>query len=354
MTTPARNALVVGPPAETDALVQTLGRDGWQVIRADAVADAVERAKREQPSALVFRGVPSDAIALAKKLRCNARTALMPVTVLTDASVDVREELRRWGVLSVLPLTADGQLVVDAVKALAPVPPPRQAPDDELGRADRLKALERAKLLDSAPEEPFDRLARLAGQLVDAPIVLMSVVDRQRQFFKAQVGLPEPLCTTRETPITHSFCQWVVSGDEALIVEDARRELLLSVSPATTAMGVVAYAGVPIRVAPDETIGSFCAVDMKPRRWDARELQTLNDVATVVQALTALRQVEWLPPQDLDEFRHLARAAGRGLEAAMRLHEAGKARTDAAELQALMSIASGLARDLASASERSD
>ena len=352
MTAHAHHVLLVEPNAETATVEQALGNAGWQVIRAGAVADAMERAKRDQPSAVVFRGGLADGVYLAKKLRCCARTALMPVAIVADASDGAREELARWGVTSVLaPTVADG-LIADVVKELAPHAPPTQAPDSELGRADRLSALERAKLLDSPPEEPFDRLAHFTGQLLDVPVVLMSIVDRQRQFFKAQVGLPEPLSTTRQTPITHSFCQWVVTGDEPLVVEDARRDSLLAASPATIEMGVVAYAGVPIRVDPDETIGSFCAVDMKPRRWDARELKALADVATVVQGLTALRQVQWLPPLTFDKFRDLAAATGRALEAAMRLHEAGITRVAASEQLALLAIASGLGRDLARASER--
>ena len=331
---------------------QTLGNDGWQVLRADAVAEAMECAKRAQPSAVVFRGALPDGVRLVKKLRCSARTALLPVAIIADASEGARHELARWGVTSVLAPEDSDRLIADVVRESVPLPPVTEAPDSELGRADRLNALERSKLLDSPPEEPFDQLARFTGQLLDVPIVLMSVVDRQRQFFKAQVGLPEPLSATRQTPITHSFCQWVVTGDEALVVEDARRDLLLSASPATVDMGIVAYAGVPIRVAPGETIGSFCAVDMKPHRWDARELQALTDVATLVQGLTALRQMKWLPPLTFDEFRTLTCAAGRAVEAAMRLYEAGKTQVEAAEQQALLAISSGLGRDLTRASER--
>ena len=351
MATPAHPVLLVEPNGETAAVEQTLGNDGWQVIRAGAVKEAIEHAKRDQPSAVVFRGALADGVSLAKKLRCNARTALLPMAVVTDASDAAREELACWGVTSVLAPTTADRVIADVVRKLAPLPQAAQAPDSELGRADRLNALERARLLDSPPEEPFDRLAHFTGQLLDVPVVLMSIVDRQRQFFKAQVGLPEPLCATRQTPITHSFCQWVVTGDEALVVEDARLDLLLSANPATKEMGIVAYAGVPIRVEPDETIGSFCAVDTKPRRWDDRELRALHDVATVVQGLTALRQV-WLPPLTFEAFRALAGATGRAVEAAMRLHESGKARVDAAEQQALLAIASGLGRDLTRASER--
>jgi GAF domain-containing protein len=352
VVTHVRSVVLVDPDGESAAVEQTLRSDGWHVIRAGTVADAMERAKRDQPSALISCGDPTDGVILARKLRCNARTALLPVVIVADVSESAREDLARWGVTSVLAPTADDRLIANAVKELAPLPPVTQAPDGELGRADRLKALERARLLDSPPEEPFDSLARFAGQLLDVPIVLMSIVDRQRQFFKAQVGLPEPLCFTRETPISHSFCQWVVTGDEALVVEDARRDSLLSVSPATVEMGVVAYAGVPIRVAPDETIGSFCAVDMKPHRWDTRELQALHDVASLVQGMTALRQAEWLPPLTFDEFRDLAGATGRAVAAAMRLHEAGGLRVQPAEEQALLAIASGLGRDLTRASAR--
>lgn len=351
MVTHPRHVVLVDPNGDTPAVEQVLVSDGWQVLRAGTVPDALERAKRDQPSAMIFRGIFTNGLTLAKRLRCNARTALLPLVIVADASEDDRKEFARWGVTSVLaPADAD-RLIADVVREHAPLPP-TQAPDSELGRAARLTALERARLLDSPPEEPFDQLARITGQLLDVPIVLMSIVDRQRQFFKAQVGLPEPLCTTRQTPITHSFCQWVVTGDEALVVEDARRDLLLSASPATTEMGVVAYAGVPIRVEPDETIGSFCAVDMKPHRWDTRELRTLDDAATLVQGLTALRQVEWLPPLTLDEFRDLSGATGRAVEAAMRLHEAGKMAVEPSDQQVLLAIASGLGRDLARASLR--
>ena len=271
--------------------------------------------------------------------------------IVADASDGARQELARWGVNTVLDPAAADREIADAVRLLAPLPPAEQAPDSEIGRANRLRSLERANLLDTAPEEPFDGLARLTAQLLDVPVVLMSLVDRGRQFFKAQVGLPEPLSTTRQTPITHSFCQWVVTSDEALIVEDARRDLLLSANPATVEMGIVAYAGVPLRAEADETIGSFCAIDMKPRQWDARELRALYDAAHVAQGLTVLRQAKQLPPLTLDEFRFMAGVAGRAVEATMRLHEAGRSRLDATEQHALVALASDLGRQLARASE---
>jgi hypothetical protein len=345
--------LLVEPNETASALERTLGDAGWRVTRAGgAVAEVMDRARRDQPSAIVFRGAADAAVALVKKLRCNARTALLPVVAVADASGGAREELMRWGVASVLPpATADDQ-IAGAVRELAPLAPPAQAPDEELGRPNRLRVLERTNLLDTPPEEPFDRLARLTAQLLDVPVVLMSLVDRQRQFFKAQVGLSTPLDTARQTPITHSFCQWVVTSDEALVVEDARRDLLLSANPATVEMGVVAHAGVPLRAEPGETIGSFCAVDTKPRRWDARELRALRDAADVAQGLTVLRQAERLPLIAFDEFRVMVGVAGRAVEAAMRIHEAGRTRLEGSEQHALLALAGDLGRQLAHVSER--
>ena len=344
--------LLIEPRDTASALEQTLGDGGWRVIRAGNVAEAMERAKRDEPAAIVVRGALDDATALVKRVRCNARTALLPVVIVADASDAARQELARWGVTAVLgPATADPQ-IADAVNEVAPLAPPAQAPDSEIARPDRLRALERADLLDTPPEEPFDRLARFTAQLIDVPIVLMSIVDRQRQFFKAQVGLSAPLNSTRQTPITHSFCQWVVTADEELVVEDARRDSLLSANRATIDMGICAYAGVPLRADADETIGSFCAVDVKPRRWDVRELRALHDAADVAQGLTALRQAARLPPVTFDQFRAMAGVAGRAVEAAMRLHEAGKTRVETEDQQALLALASDLGRHLARVADR--
>ena len=88
----------------------------------------------------------------------------------------------------------------------------------------RLATLGRTGLLDTPAEAPFDRLTRLATRLLKAPVALVSLVDRDRQFFKSAIGLPEPWQTRRETPLTHSFCQHVVAQHEPLIIPDARKD----------------------------------------------------------------------------------------------------------------------------------
>jgi hypothetical protein len=92
-------------------------------------------------------------------------------------------------------------------------------------RPDRLAALRQTALLDTPPEEGFDRLTRMAARLLGAPTSLISLVTDERQFFKSTIGLPEPWATRRSAPLSFSFCSTVAGTGEPLVVEDARRRL---------------------------------------------------------------------------------------------------------------------------------
>lgn len=151
-----------------------------------------------------------------------------------------------------------------------------------LDQPDRLAALEDTALLDSLPEESFDRLARLASRLLNAPVALVSLVEQERQFFKSCVGLPEPWASLRETPLSHSFCQHVVNAGEPLIIENAREHPLVRDNLAIRDLDVIAYAGIPLITSAGHALGSFCAIDSKPRRWTEDEIATLRDLAASV------------------------------------------------------------------------
>ena len=97
---------------------------------------------------------------------------------------------------------------------------------------DRLDALRATGLLDSDIEPSFDRLAQLAAHVLNAPVALVSLVDADRQFFKSCVGLPEPWQSRRQTPLSHSFCQHVVTSRKPLLIDDARQHPLVKDSPA--------------------------------------------------------------------------------------------------------------------------
>lgn len=118
------------------------------------------------------------------------------------------------------------------------------------------------------------------------------MVDRDRQYFASQFGLPEPWATTRETPLSHSFCQWVVAGEEPLLVTDAREHPVLQSNRAVHDLGVIAYAGVPMTAPCGERIGAFCGIDTKPHAWTERDHALLNDFADPLEGLGALRPVD--------------------------------------------------------------
>ena len=151
-----------------------------------------------------------------------------------------------------------------------------------LGEPALLAALRDAALLDSPPEEPFDRLARLAARAVNAPVALVSAVDRDRQFFKSCLGLPEPWATRRETPLSHSFCQHVVAAREPVVVSDARKDDRLLDNLAIRDLGVIAYLGVPLITREGHAVGTLCVIDHEPRIWTSDEIGLINDVAAAV------------------------------------------------------------------------
>jgi GAF domain-containing protein len=149
---------------------------------------------------------------------------------------------------------------------------------------ERLAALERTGLLDSEPDPRFDGLARVAAHALNAPVALVSLIDRDRQFFKSCVGLPEPWASQRETPLSHSFCQHAVAARRPLIVDDARRDPVLSDNPAIRDMETVAYAGIPLIGKDGQAIGTLCVIDNKPRHWLPEETALLKEIASAVVA----------------------------------------------------------------------
>lgn len=160
-----------------------------------------------------------------------------------------------------------------------------------LSSKSRLAAIRRLGLLDTEPEEAFDRLTRSAAALLDAPIALCSVVSNEKQTFKSAYGVPEGLISKNGDPLTHSYCQHVVIGKQPFIVADARLHPLLKDNPAITQRQAIAYAGIPL-ISPDgEAVGSFCVIDRKPRQWSQQEIGVLTDLANAAMTEFRLRDV---------------------------------------------------------------
>ena len=146
----------------------------------------------------------------------------------------------------------------------------------------RLNSLSRSGLLNGTTDTDFDRVTTLAARTLKAPVSLVSLVDRDRQVFAGACGLPATYEEARETPLSHSFCQHVVTLRRPLVVTDARTDPFVMANPAVRDLGIIAYLGFPL-VAPDHHIyGAFCVIDLKPREWCEEEIALVRDFTAIV------------------------------------------------------------------------
>jgi formate hydrogenlyase transcriptional activator len=163
--------------------------------------------------------------------------------------------------------------------------------DERIRNAARKEALGRTALLDSPPEEAFDRLTRLASCLLHVPAAIVSLVDDERLFFKSSVGLPEPWASLRETPLSHSMCKHALLTGQPFIVSDVRAHPLVRDNPAALELGVIAYAGIPLITAEGVTLGTFSVLDAKPRAWTEEEVEVLHTLAASALTEIATRRL---------------------------------------------------------------
>jgi PAS domain S-box-containing protein len=154
----------------------------------------------------------------------------------------------------------------------------------------RLAAVRQTNLLDTPAEDAFDRVARMAARLLDVPIALVPLIEDDRQFFKACVGLPEPWASARQTPLSHSLCQHVVVARRPLAIGDTGRDAVARDNPLVRELGLAAYLGVPLI---DDTsgyvLGSVCVADHRPREWTPDQVAILTDLAGLVMTQIQLR-----------------------------------------------------------------
>lgn len=143
----------------------------------------------------------------------------------------------------------------------------------------RLQAVHKLGLLDTEAEERFDRHTRIAATALDAPIALVTLVDRDRQWFKSHLGFD-----FSETPRDIGFCSHAILEDGPLVVTDALRDDRFAENPAVVGDPRVRfYAGVPLRTADGARVGALCIVDHKPRSLSPTQLKMLQDIARLVE-----------------------------------------------------------------------
>ena len=211
--------------------------------------------------------------------------------------------------------TALSERLVGRILQTVLEPAPRTAacplPDREAERLDALKAY---GILDTPPEAAFDDLVALASRICGAPMAMISLIDRDRQWFKARVGL-EAAETSREV----AFCSHAILGDGVMVVRDAREDPRFASNPLVTGgPGIRFYAGAPLRTSDGHALGTLCVLDREARSLSEEQSRALEVLSREVVARLDLARAR----TELEQ----AVAGRREREAALRSSEEFKTR----------------------------
>lgn len=179
-----------------------------------------------------------------------------------------------------------------------------QKPAHPSNEAARIALLRSLNILDTPPDERFDRLTRLAKRVFGVPIATVSLVDSDRQWFKSCIGL-----SVSETPRDISFCGHTILDDDLLVIEDAQSDPRFFDDPLVTGdFKVRFYAGCPLTLHQGLRIGALCIVDTEPRTLTATERDLLRDLGRIAE-----RELEMLQLTATDDLTGLSNR--RGFEA---------------------------------------
>ncbi len=252
-------------------------------LEASQLIDLVE--KDESDVVCVSVVAPSTVIHarfLCTKLR--ARIPRLKIVVgmwgATEKVAEVTDRLRDSGadVVVVSLAEAVAQIALFAQPVTEPMTPaPIPADEDE-----RLAALSESHLLDPETDQVFDRITAKVARIFEVPIALLTLIDRDRQYFKSQSGLPEDLARARQISRDVSICGHVVASNELLVVNDLARDRRFANNPLLKERGLRFYAGAPVRASNGQPLGSLCILDSKPRQLAASEARLLQVYANEV------------------------------------------------------------------------
>ena len=288
-----------------EMLAQLLRNQGFEVENLPARLkdeELIDRTLEIQPECICVSVLPPTSIAQARHLCSAIHERLGSVTILLGAwsarfdAEKLRERLRATHVNDVAVSLADAvqrvcKMSVAITDAMVPAPMP---PNEE----ERLAELNGLNLLDTPAEADFDQITERLTKLFKVPMALLTLIDKDRQWFKSQTGLPADLAEARWTSRDVSLCGHVVANDEVLIVRDLARDPRFANNPFVKERGLRFYAGIPLRGPNGFPIGTLSILDTKPREMPRQEQDLLKMIAGDVMEQIKRRRVTE-PPSTL-------------------------------------------------------
>ena len=269
-----------------EMLVQLLRKHGFEAENLPARLkheELIDRTAKLEPECICLSVLPPTSIAQARHIALDIHERLGSVTILVgvwNARFDaekLKERSRAAHADEVAVSLADAAERVYKMTAEIPdVMLPAPIPSNEEARLAELHGL---NLLDTPGEADFDRVTERLTRLFKVPIALLTLVDKDRQWFKSQTGLPADLAEARSTSRDVSLCGHVVAKDEILMVRDLARDPRFANNPFVKERGLRFYAGVPLRGPNGLPIGSLCILDTKPRDMTWQEQELLKMIA---------------------------------------------------------------------------
>ncbi len=266
-------------------LAQLLDHQGFEAHNASpkiVSGELIAPLEEAQADVVCISVVAPSTVIHARYLCLKIRAAFPKLKIViglwgtTENVSDAARRLRDSGADEVVTSLADA--VVQLAKLSPMLDEPMQAAPLPVDEEARLATLADLDLMRSQTPA-FDRLTARLARVFEVPIALVTLIDRDRQFFKAQTGLPAELARARETARDVSVCSHVVANNKPLVIEDLARDRRFANNPLLKDRGLRFYAGIPLRAPNGQPIGSLCLLDVKPRRFTAREQRLLQEYA---------------------------------------------------------------------------
>lgn len=285
-----------------EMLSQLLRKQGFQAENLPArlkQEELLDRIIGRRPECICVSVLPPTSIAQARHLTSaiRERVGTGPIVVgVWSARFDadkLRERLRGASVTDVAVSLVDAvERIHKTTAAITDEMAPAPIPANEEQRIAELNGL---NLLDTPREANFDHVTERLTKLFKVPIALITLIDKNRQWFKSQTGLPVDIAEARSTSRDVSLCGHVVAKDDVLIVRDLARDPRFANNPLIKERGLRFYAGVPLRGPNGFPIGSLCILDTKPREITNQEEELLKMIAGDVMEQIKRRPVVEAP-----------------------------------------------------------